>query len=126
VVGVLALLKDQSKGLLGSRVLPGLRGITLIQYWRSFEQLERFARGQDDPHLPAWRRFNQLVGTGGDVGIWHETYRVEAGAYESIYNNMPRFDWPPPQTTCRCHAKASRPPTDLVSQVSIIPKSRSR
>jgi hypothetical protein len=86
-----ALLKDPSKGLLGFRVLPGLRGITLIQYWRSFEQLERFARAKDDPHLPAWRRFNQLVGTGGDVGIWHETYRVQAGAYESIYNNMPRF-----------------------------------
>jgi len=86
-----ALLKDRSKGLLGFRVLPGLRGITLIQYWRSFEQLERFARGKDDAHLQAWRRFNQLVGTGGDVGIWHETYRVEAGAYESIYNNMPRF-----------------------------------
>ena len=32
-----ALLRDRSKGLLGFRVLPGLRGITLIQYWRSFE-----------------------------------------------------------------------------------------
>jgi hypothetical protein len=26
----------------------------------------------------------------GDVGIWHETYRVAAGASESIYGNMPR------------------------------------
>jgi hypothetical protein len=86
-----ALLEDRSKGLLGFRVLPGFRGITLIQYWRSFEQLERFARGKDDPHLAAWRRFNRLASAGGDVGIWHETYRVEAGAYESIYNNMPRF-----------------------------------
>src|ERR1700694_2549495 len=61
------LLKDPSKGLLGFRVLPGLRGITLIQYWRRLEQLERFARGKDDHPLPAWRRFNPLVGTGGGV-----------------------------------------------------------
>jgi hypothetical protein len=25
------------------------------------------------------------------VGIWHETYAVEAGRYEVIYNNMPLF-----------------------------------
>jgi Domain of unknown function (DUF4188) len=85
-----SLAKDPSKGLLGFRMMLGWREITLVQYWRSYEQLERFARGKDDPHLPAWRKFNQLVGTGGDVGIWHETYRVQAGAYEAIYNNMPR------------------------------------
>jgi hypothetical protein len=25
------------------------------------------------------------------VGIWHETYLVEPGRHESIYNNMPLF-----------------------------------
>jgi predicted ATPase len=25
----------------------------------------------------------------GDVGIWHETYRIRAGDYETIYNGMP-------------------------------------
>jgi hypothetical protein len=25
----------------------------------------------------------------GDVGIWHETYRVRAGEYEAIYSGMP-------------------------------------
>jgi hypothetical protein len=25
------------------------------------------------------------------VGIWHETYTVAPGQYESIYANMPRF-----------------------------------
>jgi hypothetical protein len=33
--------------------------------------------------------FNKRVGSSGDVGIWHETYLVPAGAYERIYNNMP-------------------------------------
>ena len=27
----------------------------------------------------------------GAVGIWHETYLVEAGRYEAVYGNMPRF-----------------------------------
>src|SRR5215468_8699498 len=52
------LMGDHSRGLLGFRVLPGLRSITLIQYWRSFEQLERFARDPRSAHLPGWARFN--------------------------------------------------------------------
>jgi len=35
--------------------------------------------------------FNQRVGDDGTVGIWHETYQVANGKYESIYANMPRF-----------------------------------
>ena len=42
------------------------------------------------PPSPAWRAFNQRVRDSGDVGIWHETYRVRAGEYEAIYGNMPR------------------------------------
>lgn len=26
----------------------------------------------------------------GDAGAWHETYRVRAGEYETIYADMPR------------------------------------
>ncbi len=85
------LSRDRSKGLLGYRVLPGLRTVTVVQYWRSFEDLERFARSKDDPHLPAWRHFNRTIGAGGEVGIWHETFQVAQGAYECIYINMPRY-----------------------------------
>jgi hypothetical protein len=42
-------------------------------------------------HLPAWRAFNQAVGTDGSVGIWHETYGVAPGTYENVYVNMPSF-----------------------------------
>lgn len=62
-----------------------------VQYWRSFEHLERFARSQEWSHLPAWRAFNRLVRDSGDVGVWHETYKVRAGEYEAIYANMPVF-----------------------------------
>lgn len=62
-----------------------------VQYWRDFDALERFARSADHLHLPAWREFNRLVRDSGSVGIWHETYPVRAGEYESFYGNMPRF-----------------------------------
>jgi hypothetical protein len=81
--------RHPDKGLLGYRQYVSGRTVLLVQYWRSFEHLERFARAADDPHLEAWRRFNRRVGTGGDVGIFHETYVVPAGAAEAIYNNMP-------------------------------------
>jgi hypothetical protein len=63
-----------------------------VQYWRSFEQLERYARSRDHVHWPAWVEFNTRVNKSrGDVGIWHETYRVRAGEYEAIYSGMPPF-----------------------------------
>ena len=62
-----------------------------VQYWRSFEALESFARSKELPHLPAWQRFNRVVRDSGDVGVWHETYLVRAGEYETVYTNMPVF-----------------------------------
>jgi len=64
----------------------------IVQYWRSFEHLEAYARDPDQLHWPAWTDFNKRVGRSrGDVGIWHETYRVRAGEYECVYSGMPRF-----------------------------------
>jgi len=87
------LYSHPEKGLLGGELFlsPGNRSTVLLQYWRSFDHLDRFARDRNDPHLPAWREFNRRVARTGSVGIWHETYLVEAGRYEAIYGNMPRF-----------------------------------
>lgn len=66
-------------------------GGTIIQYWRSFEHLERYARNQSQEHWPAWADFNRRVRiSSGDVGIWHETFRVAPGMYEAVYGSMPR------------------------------------
>ena len=65
------------------------RSTISLQYWTDFSSLDAYARG--DLHLPAWREFNRRVRDSGDVGIWHETYRIEPGAYETVYGNMPRF-----------------------------------
>jgi hypothetical protein len=77
-------------GFLGAEQWFG-RTTIMLQYWRSMDQLLDYAKNRDASHLPAWRAFNKRIGTSGDVGIWHETYRVRAGDYENIYVNMPAF-----------------------------------
>lgn len=63
-----------------------------VQYWRSFDHLEAYARSKDAEHWPAWVEFNrQMKGAREDVGIWHETYLVQAGAYEAVYSGMPEM-----------------------------------
>jgi hypothetical protein len=85
------LLAHRDLGLLHAESFFYWRGAALLQYWRSFELLERFARDPSLVHLDAWKRFNRAVGADGSVGIWHETYLVEAGQYECVYGNMPRM-----------------------------------
>ena len=85
------LERDPASGFLGATAGILNAGPVVVQYWRSFDDLDRFARDTNLPHLEPWRRFNRLVRASGDVGIWHETFRVRAGEYESIYSNMPVF-----------------------------------
>lgn len=82
------LVAHPEKGLLGYTMgLP-----VIVQYWRSFEHLEAFARDDADPHVATWREYYQRDARHGQAaGIWHETYLVRAGEYEAIYGNMPPF-----------------------------------
>ncbi|MBC7810038.1 MAG: DUF4188 domain-containing protein [Burkholderiales bacterium] len=94
MTGMLNVLATHSdKGMLWAHnyFWPYPLSFMLQSYWRSFEDLERFARDKSDPHLEAWRRFNREVGADGSVGIWHETYKIEPGESETVYGNMPLF-----------------------------------
>lgn len=86
-----ALSRQPDLGLLGYHIAMRPRGPIVVQYWRSFEQLDRFSRDRGNPHPAAWQMFNRHVGYTGDVGFWHETYLVRPGGYEAVYGNMPRF-----------------------------------
>jgi hypothetical protein len=80
------LKNSPSNGLLGVESA----GLTIIQYWRSFDALEAYARNRDGLHWPAWMAFNKrMARSRGDVGIWHETYKIASGQYEAIYSGMP-------------------------------------
>ena len=77
-------------GYLGGHVMYRLLpfGMILQSYWRSVDDLERFARSKDQPHLKAWTHFVRNVATTGALSIWHETYIAEPGKYEAVYGTM--------------------------------------
>lgn len=81
------LVAHPEKGLLGYTMgLP-----VIVQYWRSFDHLESFARDDTDPHIAVWRNYYRRSKGRRGTGIWHETFLVRAGEYEAIYNDMPAF-----------------------------------
>jgi len=84
------LSKKPESGFLGYEMSGGMSPI-IVQYWKSFEHLEAYAKDRDGFHYPAWKAFNTKIKSNGDVGIWHETYKVRAGEYECVYNNMPKY-----------------------------------
>ncbi len=93
LVAMVAMLgeleQDPSQGLLGYQVWGTDDGV-IVQYWRSFEALEAYAKNPDAQHAPVWRAWNRLAaGEVAGAAIWHETFKVPAGAYEAIYQNMP-------------------------------------
>jgi hypothetical protein len=78
------LVAHPEKGLLGYRMgFP-----TIVQYWRSFEHLEAFARDPGDLHRPTWLEYFRRDPK-GRTGFWHETFLVRAGEYEAIYDDVP-------------------------------------
>jgi hypothetical protein len=78
-------------GFLGTQVFFSLTQPVLIQYWRDFDSLVAYAHDRSGAHFPAWADFNRKVARTGAVGVWHETYRIEAGAHEGMYVNMPKW-----------------------------------
>lgn len=83
------LYADKGLGCLSIENFFSLRTTLMIQYWRSEEDLHNYAKGQ--MHLKAWNDFNKKVGNNDAVGIYHETYLISKGRFESIYGNMPKF-----------------------------------
>ncbi|MEL6825869.1 MAG: DUF4188 domain-containing protein [Pseudomonadota bacterium] len=86
---LIELGKNPDLGLLHAKTFFSLRSPYLVQYWRSFEHLHAYSINRDNAHLPAWAAFNKVIGSNGDVGIWHETFLIKADQHESVYGNMP-------------------------------------
>lgn len=83
------LYMNKDLGCLSMEHFYSLRTTLLLQYWRSEEDLMAYAKGQK--HLKAWNEFNKKIGNNDAVGIYHETFLVKQGNYESVYGNMPKF-----------------------------------
>src|SRR5690625_116551 len=76
-------------GFLSTEMYFGLHTTVMIQYWRSVDDLIAYAK--EEKHLNAWKNFNQKVKNNKAVGVYHETYEVKAGHYESVFRNMPKY-----------------------------------
>lgn len=82
--------EEEDPGFLEARTLFGAGGPTIVQYWRTAEDIYRYANATDRAHRPAWKAFNARARrANGAVGIWHETYAVPADGHESIYSGVP-------------------------------------
>ena len=75
---------EESLGYLGSRSTVHGLGTTMIQWWRSVDDIYAYANATPLEHRPAWLAFYRAARTDPSaVTIWHETYAVSAA--ESIY-----------------------------------------
>lgn len=88
------LEEHPEQGMLGNSLTFLHGGVAAVQYWDSYDALERFARNRDAPHLPVWSWYRRAVERPGDIGIWHETYVLSPGSWECIYVNMPTVGLP--------------------------------
>lgn len=84
------LRADPDAGLLSFEAYAG-RTTLMVQYWRSLDHLHRYAHDRARAHVPAWRQWIQKWSGTGVMGIWHETFVLRPGTYESMYHHMPAF-----------------------------------
>ena len=110
---------DPQSGMLSSTTSLAWPVIMVTQFWRSFDDLERYATAPAGRHTRVWRWFNKLGCSGLGTGIWHETYRIAPGTYEAVYVNMPRYGLavasshePVRSATARARARLERSPAD--------------
>ncbi|WP_035853180.1 DUF4188 domain-containing protein [Kitasatospora azatica] len=87
------LRRDPQSGLLGYQLLSGSpRTYYVVQYWESKEKLLEYAAAPEKLHRKGWALINRFEHKSRQhVGIWHETYVVPPGNYESIYGDMPPY-----------------------------------
>lgn len=106
------LARDKESGYLGHYAHFGLRGPILIQYWRTPEDVYRFATDRDATHRPAWSAFNARARRlPGAVGIWHETYQIARA--ETVYADMPPTGLAAATTPVRISAATHQAPARM-------------
>jgi hypothetical protein len=88
-----AMLKEQEEnpdiGCLGTEMYFGRKGGILIQYWRSTDHLNKFARSRTNSHAGPWAKLMAKARENADYGFWHEAFEVKAGKYDTVYINCP-------------------------------------
>ncbi len=60
-----------------------------MQYWRSLEDLQRFAADPNGPHVPAWKWYNETADPDGGLGLWADLYVVDGDSFGAFFRNVP-------------------------------------
>ena len=83
--------EEESLGYLGSRSTVDLTGTTMIQWWRSTDDIYAYASRTDHRHREAWLEFyRKAEDAPRALTIWHETYAVAArGGGEPLRHRPP-------------------------------------
>lgn len=64
----------------------GATELLLISYWRSLEDVHRYAHGPT--HMIAWKWWDATIKQHNYIGFMHEVYEADRGMYESVYLNF--------------------------------------
>ncbi len=90
---VAELESDPTLGYMGGDMYIGTndrKSKTLhVQYWRDYESLQKWTHTRMGIHFKTMLEYMKRDRVEGVNGIWHETYKVRDGEYETIYVNMP-------------------------------------
>jgi hypothetical protein len=97
-------------------------GPASIQYWRAYDQLVAYSRSTDAEHLAAWRAARRTDA----VGVWHETYRVTAGRWETIYGSMKDVACSVQSVATRSCARAPHRLGSAISKATVRPLTHPR
>lgn len=82
---------DAPAGIMGSTAFErrdgrGATEFSIVSYWRSIEDLLEFAHGP--VHREAWQWWEKELKLNDYVGICHEIFEADAGAWENVYVNF--------------------------------------
>lgn len=61
----------------------------MVQYWRSYEALQKWTHTRMGVHMKTVEKYMKNDPVAGRHGIWHETYKIRDGEYETVYASMP-------------------------------------
>lgn len=84
---------DRTLGYMGGDAYVGANDrkstVMTVQYWRSYEALQKWTHTKMGVHVKTMLEYMKQDRIEGLNGIWHETYKIRDGEYESIYAHMP-------------------------------------
>ena len=70
---------------------PSVDTVFTVQYWKSQEHLNAYARDLMSKHFPAIQWSSRASKLSAHIGFWHESFTVHAGEYEALYINCPQI-----------------------------------